>query len=211
MPSTAELTEKYLNEHPSIKDSLKKGVINYSRLARLIARDLGIEKQTSMEAVLIACRRYAARLKKNIPLEDTIRGIFGKSELEIKNKIVVIIVEKKLYIDNLLKIEKKIRSAADTFYAIEGTNSYVIIVSEKYTSEVEELFRVAIKRVTKNLALITIKSPEAIETTPGIIAYLFSLLAERGINVGEIMSCWTDTMFVVEEKDIALVMQVLRF
>ena len=47
MPTTTELTEKYLSEHPSIKDCLKEGIINYSKLSRKIANELEIEKKTN--------------------------------------------------------------------------------------------------------------------------------------------------------------------
>ena len=62
--NTTEITEKYLREHPSIKDCLKNNIVNYSKLSRKIAKDLEIEKETSIEAILIACRRYARKLKK---------------------------------------------------------------------------------------------------------------------------------------------------
>ena len=140
MPTTTELTEKYIAVHPSIKDSLSKGIINYSKLSRLIAKELGIEKNSSMEAILIACRRYAAKIKKDKVQEDKILSVLKKSELEIKNKIVTIIIDKKLYIENLLDIEKEIRKKADMFYAIEGTNVFTIIVNEKYLTELKELY-----------------------------------------------------------------------
>ena len=66
-------------------------------------------------------------------------------------------------------------------------------------------------KVTENLAEITLKSSEDMENTPGIIAYLSTLLADNGINITETMSTWTDTLFVIDEKDIAKVMELLRF
>jgi len=35
-----KLSEKYINEHPSIKDCVRKGLINYSSLTRQIASEL---------------------------------------------------------------------------------------------------------------------------------------------------------------------------
>jgi len=61
------------------------------------------------------------------------------------------------------------------------------------------------------LAEITLKSSEDLEKTPGVIAYLSTLLAENGINIIETMSTWTDTLFVIAEEDIAKVMELLRF
>ena len=55
------------------------------------------------------------------------------------------------------------------------------------------------------------KSPKQIETTAGVISYLYSLLGENDINVYETLSCWTDTIFLIDEKDLSKVMALLRF
>jgi len=211
MPTTTELTQKYLEEHPSIKDCLKHGIINYSKLSRKIAKDIDIEKKTSLEAILISCRRYEAKLKSEKIHEDKILDILKRSELEIKNKIVTAIMDKKGYIGNLIEMEKKIRSTADVFYAIEGTKVFTIIMSEKYLEDFQTLFNNNIIKISKNLAMITIKSPKDLENIPGFIAYISSIFSEHGINIVETMSCWTDTIFVISENDIATVMNFLKF
>ncbi|MFH1398863.1 MAG: ACT domain-containing protein [Candidatus Woesearchaeota archaeon] len=210
MVTTTELTWQYISEHPSIKDCLKKGVVNYSKLARMIAKELGIEKKTNMEAILIACRRYALKLGEEIQ-EDAVVRILKGSELEIKNRIVVAVVDKQIYADNLIAIEKKIRAKADTFYAIEGTNSYTIIITEKYLDDLKQMFKRSIMIVEKNQVMIIIKSHEAVETTPGFVAYLYSLFGEHGINIVQTMSCWTDTIVIIKEADLSKVMGFLRF
>lgn len=211
MPTTTELAEKYIEEHPSIKDCLKNNVINYSKLSRKIAKELSIEKDTSIEAILIACRRYAAKLKLEKSLEEKIIKILKKSELEIKNKIVTVIVNKRIYHEHLLEIERKIRKSADVFYSIEGVSVFTIIITEKYLSELRELFKHNIVKISRKLAMITIKSPSEIENTPGVTHYLYSIFAEHGINIVETMSCWTDTIFVISEEDIPLAMKYLKF
>ena len=160
MPTTTELTEKYLSEHPSIKDCLQQGIINYSKLSRKIAKELVIEKKTSIEAILIACRRYEAKIKKEKILEDKILEILKRSELEIKNKIIVCIIEKTRYLDKIIEIEKKVQKKADTFYAIEGSKVFTIITSEKYHNELDSIFQKGIIKKSTNLAMITIKSPK---------------------------------------------------
>lgn len=211
MPTTAELTEKYLQEHPSIKDCLKNNLVNYSKLSRKISKDLSIEKKSSIEAILVACRRYSLKLKKEKSLEDKILKLLKKTELEIKNKIVVVIINKRIYEENLFAIEKKIRGNSDAFYAIEGVNVFTIIASEKYLGELNKLFKKNIINISKNLAMVVLKSPESLENTPGVVSYLYSLFGERGINIIETMSCWTDTIFVISEKDIPSVMNFLKF
>lgn len=211
MPTTTEITEKYISEHPSIKDCLNQGVINYSKLARKIGRELGIDKKTSMEAVLIACRRYAQKIKQDGLLEKKIMNILKSSELEIKNKIITIIIKKEIYTESLNDIEKRIRKETGVFYAIEGTDNFTLVITEKNLDTVKAVFGRRIIKLTTDLAMITIKSPRELEETPGVVAYLYSLFAEHGINIVETMSCWTDTIFVIADKDIAKVMSFLKF
>jgi len=211
MPTTTELTEKYLIEHPSIKDCLKHGIVNYSKLSRKIAKEINIEKKASLEAILIACRRYEMKLKDANIREKKILDILKRSELEIKNKIVVVIIGKNIYMEKLLEMEKKTRKTADPFYAIEGTKVFTIILSEKYLDDFKKLFGRNILKTSKNLTMITIKSPTDMENTPGVIAYITSLFSEHGINIVETMSCWTDTIFIVTEQDMPAVMQFFNF
>ena len=211
MATTTELTQRYLEEHPSIKDCLKNNIINYSKLSRKIATELKIDKKTSIEAILISCRRYEAKLKNKNTLEKKILDILKNSELEIKNKIIVTVINRKNYTNTLNEIEKKTRQNEDSFYAIEGTKVFTIITSEKYLQDLKNLFNKNIKKISKNLVLITLKHPTDMETTPGVVSYLYSIFAEHGINIVETMSCWTDTIFIISEEDIPKIMKHLKF
>jgi len=63
MANITKITEKYVSEHPSIKDCLKKGLINYSSLTRQITKDLNIDLKKNFDAILIACRRYYRKVR----------------------------------------------------------------------------------------------------------------------------------------------------
>ena len=43
--------------------------------------------------------------------------------------------------------------------------------------------------------------PQKIMETSGVFSYLASNLSENGVNVVETVSCYTDTIFIVHEKD----------
>ena len=85
-----------------------------------------------------------------------------------------------------------------------------MILSEKHLEELRRFFDSSVIKVSKDRAMITIKSPRDLENTPGVIAYISSIFGEHGINIVETMSCWTDTIFVVSEEDIPTVMKFLK-
>jgi len=204
-------TEQYINEHPSIKDAVRKGLINYSALTRRICEDIELDLKKNFDAVLIACRRYYSKVKKENVLEDKILNILRQSKLEVKNKIVVVLVEKDVYYGNLIELQKEVKKKAELFHIIEGSSTITVVTSHEFLDVIKKLLKSKIIKITENLAEVTLKSSEDMEDTPGVIAYLTTLLAENGINIIETMSTWTDTLFVVSEKDIAKVMDVLRF
>ncbi len=206
-----KLTEKYINEHPSVKDCVRKGLINYSALTRKIAADLSLDLKKNFDAILIACRRYFRKVKKEDILEKKIIDILKQSKLEVKNKIIAVVVEKDIYFNHLIELHKEVKKKAEVFHIIEGSRTITLITISEFLENIKRLFKNKILRITENLAEINLKSSDELEKTPGVMAYLTTLLAENGINITETMSTWTDTLFVISESDIAKVMGVLKF
>jgi aspartokinase len=66
-----------------------------------------------------------------------------------------------------------------------------------------------ILKIRENLVEITVKSPEKIVETSGVIAYLITHLSDSGINIEETVSCHTDTVFIVGEYDMINAYSVL--
>src|SRR3989338_5400900 len=211
MVNITKLTESYIAEHPSIKDALKKGMVNYRKLTRQIAKDLNLDLKKNFVAILIACRRYYRKIKDEAILEKKIRDILKQSKVEVKNKIMAVVLEKNVYMDDLLNLEKEVKKKQEDFRIIEGANAITIITTEEFLDQIQRLFKNKILRENKQLAEITIKSPQEIESTSGVISYLYSLFGEHGINITETMSCWTDTIFVIKEEDVGKAMGILRF
>jgi len=209
MPTAAQLTEEYINSHPSIKDCLKKDLINYSALSRLISKELNLKKKTSKEAILVANRKHKEKINLNF-LEDNIIELFKNSRIEIKNKISVLVVEKNIYSQDLIEIEKKIKLEKGIFFSIEGTRTITIIVQDQDIDTVDKKIKNHIINRNSTLSLISIYSP-GIEKTPGVIAFLTSMFFENGINILEIMSSWNDTLIIVESKNLKKVMDFLNF
>ena len=211
MVNITNLTEEYISEHPYVKDCLKKGLINYSSLTRQICSDVNLNLKKNFDAVLIACRRYFRKIRSEATTEKKIIDILKNSKIEVKNKINSIILEKNIVFANLLELEKEAKRFLETFHIIEGTTSITIITTDDFSKKVKQVFRNKIIKEYLNLVEVILKSPREIVTTVGVISYIYSLLGENDINVVDTLSSWTDTIFLVEEKDLSRVMEFLRF
>ena len=208
--STSEQTVNYIKEHPYIRSCLQKDLINYSALARLISEDLHIQKKMSQEAILVAARRFREKIKKDVSSEKKVKEIIRQSHIEIKNKIHIVILQKGAA-DGLDEIQKMAREQHDFFFTVEGSDHYTLITPSKYALLAKQKLASRIIKHHENVALVIMKSPSEIEDTAGVISYVASLFSENGVNILELLSCWRDTLFLIEAKDVAKAVGFLEF
>ncbi|HLD87405.1 MAG TPA: hypothetical protein VJB12_05055 [Candidatus Nanoarchaeia archaeon] len=209
--SITKQTQKYIQEHPSIKDCLKRGLVNYSALSREIAKEYSLDLKKDFDALLIAARRFRAKVKFEKSSQDKILSVLKQSRIEIKNRIVAYVLEKNTPDRVLLDLEHKVKKANETFHLIEGASAITLITVGDFSKDIKGPLKPYILRENLDLVEVVLKSPKEIETTSGIIAHLYSLLGENDVNILETMSCWTDTLFVIHEKDLTKAMELLRF
>lgn len=208
--NVTKTTEKFIDSHPSIKDCIERDLINYSQLSRKIIKETHL-KGKDFDAILIACRRYFEKISTQTAQEDKIISILKDSDVEVKNKISVAVIDKTSFSDDLIELEKIARKQRKVYYAIEGTEVITLVISSKLLPIVEKKFSRTILNKTNDLVLVIIHSPEEIKETIGTFAHLSTLLSHNNINIFETLSCWNETIFVVSENDIAGVMKVLSF
>ena len=209
MTSNTKITEQYISEHRSIKECLKKGLINYSALARLIAEDLELPKSKKKEALLVAARRYKDKIKI-ASYDNKILELFKKSNIEIKNNIVFFTINKNVYPESLIDIERLIKKRNELFFSIEGTNSITLIFQKNNKELILNKFRNYIFEKNEDLSLITI-TVGGIGQVPGAVNYISGLFFENGINMEEFISCYDDTIILVKSQDIEKTMTFLKF
>ena len=85
-----------------------------------------------------------------------------------------------------------------------------IITNDSYSSKLQEDFKASLLSLDNGLVQISMLFDEDIVTTSGVVAYVYSLLAEKGINIREEMSSWTDIMIIIDEMDLAETMNILH-
>jgi hypothetical protein len=179
--SVAKQVREAIQMRPSLLDALKMGIVNYSALARMLQGEIG---QGSTEAVKAAVIRIAEELAKERYLqEEEVRSILKESKVRLQDKIAVLISPIKIDVPNLF-----------TAYL---TDSYVYIVDQ--TILTGQLPRQV--QIMSNLVALVLLSPDRVETTPGFVAFITQLLGSRDINIIEFISCFTNTVIVLDTRD----------
>ena len=179
--SVAKQVREAIQMRPSLLDALKMGIVNYSALARMLQVEIG---QGSTEAVKAAVIRIAEELAKERDLqEEEVRSILKESKVRLQDKIAVLISPIKIDVPNLF-----------TAYL---TDSYVYIVDQ--TLLTGQLPRQV--QIMSNLVALVLLSPDRVETTPGFVAFITQLLGSRDINIIEFISCFTNTVIVLNTRD----------
>jgi sulfur transfer complex TusBCD TusB component (DsrH family) len=207
VPPIAREVRDYIAGHPSVSDGLKMGIVNYSALARKISKELGIRRK---EAVLAACRRYPVEKLRGYS-EDGVRRTLQRSRIQTRTKVATItVIEGMDVLQRLGDVVEELLDENRVCRLIQVSQGTVIILDDDSVSRVTKKLRSEhIIGVTRGLVEIDVTSPETIERTPGLLAFLSGALASRGINIVEEMSAYTDTIFLLERKDMTRAMEVL--
>lgn len=186
--SVAEQVFAWLEQYPYIIWTLKNGLINYSALTRKIQKELKIK---NFDAVLIAIRRYKRNIKR--VEEERILDVLKQSTLEIRTGINVYIMK---------SIDKLTLNKLEHFHLIKGSEADILITNKA--------IKLPYIKKHESTVEVRIKSPATIEITKGFIAFVYGIIAERGINIIETYSAYTDTIFIIEKKDLATIVETLE-
>jgi hypothetical protein len=205
--SIARRVRDYLEARPALADALRLGIGNYSAIARRIGDDLAI-RQT--DAIIAACRRYP-RGRGESYREAGVRRLLAKSRLETRTKVAAITVSQGPdVLQRLGDVVEELLDESSLCRVIQVSRGVVVIVGEDAVPRVLRPLRESqVIGVRKNLTELAVTSPESIEETPGLLTLLTGVLSARGINIVEALSCFTDTIFLLDAADLPAALLVL--
>ncbi|MCW4009879.1 MAG: ACT domain-containing protein [Candidatus Bathyarchaeota archaeon] len=180
MTTTAQNVRNYLRNKPYLLEALEKDIVNLSELSRQIQKELKTKNTAATKAAL---RRYAEELRRHKQKrEEKVLTLLKRSGIAVYDQKSVIITAK--------EIESK------TGLKVDLPNKYVYLLDR---ADLPERINTLVKH--DNCTMIVVNSPEELEATVGVVAFLTTLLAEANVNIVEFISCWTETIIVVEKKD----------
>jgi hypothetical protein len=176
----ARNVRNHLRNKPYLLEALEKDIVNLSELSRQIQKELKTDNTTAVKAAL---RRFSVELQKHKQKrEEKVLALLKRSNITVYDRKSVMITSKEIQSKNSMKVD------------LPG--KYVYLVDK---ADLPERIDTLVKH--ENCTMIVVHSPEELEATPGDDAFLTTLLAEQNVNMIEFISCWTETIIVVEKRD----------
>jgi len=184
----ARNVRSHLQNKPYLLEALEKGIVNLSELSRQVQKELKIDNTSAVKAAL---RRFSEELQKHKQKrEEKVLQILKRSGIAVYDRKSVMITSTEMDTESGMKVD------------LLGRFVYLLD-----RGDMPERINALVKH--DNCTMIVMHSPEELEATPGVIAFLTALLAEQNVNIIEFISCWTETIIVVEKKDSLKAYEVL--
>lgn len=191
-----------VEREPEAAFALSNGFMNMSQYAGRIRSEVEArtKKSVTQTSLVVALSRVRKELRKVRPLMpkvvvDNITTKLPLSELvyESTNDIL----ERLETLHRSLSISRE-----DFFTATVGTTELTIICSSGLAGKIEKHFGKSPKLCINDLAAVGVSfRPEYYLEVPNVIFSLVAALARTRINIAEIVSTYTELIFIVAEKD----------
>jgi aspartokinase len=206
MVTISQLTKKYVDETPFLREALSKKLLNYGAVAAVlkprIEKNLG--KHVKNYAIIMALRRYADSIGSKHEGTKIMKVFERGSELNMKSGLCDITVSKSR---TLAEKIRKLYSAidfekGDILNIVHGNLTVTIIVNEKYKERtLNILSREKIIHIEDDLTQVSVKFPHEFLYTPGVLYQMTREFLWHNINLIEIVSSLTELNFMIKRKD----------
>lgn len=205
----SDAVRKVITRYPYLEDYLSQGLINYRALARSIAPDVKREvgREANISSVVTALRRL--RSKKATSKKRGIFSILAKSDVNLKYDMGALTAVGPETARKAVELRKRLEDSSDAII-IQGMENLTLIASEDSMKDAKKVMGPLVVELKESLSFVVVKSPPEIAGTPGVIAHLAAILALEDINVVEMVSSFSETHFVVEERDALPAVEIIR-
>lgn len=200
----ASKVRKYLSDNPEIWKSLDLGVVNLSALSKTIMNDLGTDK---FDAIMGALKR----IPRSGISSKVYREVLKNSRIETRTDVSVIVL--KPTTENLrllIGLTRNIAESYSDFRIIQATQGCGLVIGDDLMKRIMKFVpENEIIEKTQGLGEIIIVSPPSILDLRGYVSFASSLLSNRGINVLQVVSFFTDITFILKPEYLLNALDVL--
>ena len=209
--SVTRAVKEEVDSDLSIQDAMARGYVNLSALARALVPK--VAARTGKKAKLVSEVGVATALKRlrrsySVP-SPGVGKVIAESVVNVRTHVSRLSVERTRR--TLQTVTALLSGNQEDFIQVSESQSYItLIFDQKLHSRVRRSLAAAeVLDEGEGEAAITVHSPEAIVTTPGCISAFYNQLFRRRINVEDTVSCYTDTIMLVEMKDASRAFEAL--
>jgi hypothetical protein len=186
---------------PEAYISLTEGYMNMSSYAHRIRKNVESQtkKQITIASLVVTLSRLRKEFKKTKPLiqKVDIANITTKLPLsEIAYENTDVTVKKLESLHSNISVSRE-----DFFTTTIGTSELTIVCSSRIAEKIIKYFKTKPKFIAHNLSAIGLSFSEEQFTEPNTIFSLVAVLAKARINIIEIVSTYTELLFILNERD----------
>ncbi|MFX0096231.1 MAG: hypothetical protein ACFE7E_00555 [Candidatus Hodarchaeota archaeon] len=180
--SIAQRVREILTQRPFLISALREDIINYTALARSLQKEMGNGSVDAIKATIM--REKGGIVKKNGLREREILKLLKNTKIQLHDKIAVIYSGRRLSVPYIIDAD--------------FSSHHVYIVDQtKVKLKKEDDATISCGLV----ALILTGLHDDWLQIPGVIAFITQLFASQNINIREIISCYTDTIIILNPQD----------
>lgn len=205
--SISEIVRAIIDNDLSFQDALGRGYSNLSAMARIIKPrvDMIMNDDINVGSIITALKRL--RYEYKIPARDVVE-IVANSKIVVKTDVAKLsLIKSKSIMEKLIR---PLGEYYDAFISVsQGVDSITMIFDSLILEKMKIIFIDEVLEVQDNLAAIIVKSPEAIIKTPACALVFYNQLGRRHINIEDTISCYTDTIMLVDMNDVARAFNIL--
>ncbi|HKT21590.1 MAG TPA: hypothetical protein VJR06_03060 [Nitrososphaerales archaeon] len=195
----------------SIQDAIARDYVNLSGLARMLvprvaARTGKKPKGVSEVGIATALKRLRGAYS---PASPRVSKVIAESVVNVRTHVSRLSVERTRR--TLQTVTTLLSENHEDFIQVSESLSYItMIFDDRLHARVRRALAAAeILDEGEGEAAITVHSPEDIVTTPGCISAFYNQLFRKRVNVEDTVSCYTDTIMLVEMKDASRAFEAL--
>jgi aspartokinase len=195
----------------SVQDAIARDYANISALSRIlvpkIARRMKVRVKDVQEVgVASALKRLREAYAPGSP---KVAKVIGASIVNVRTHVSRISVEKTKR--TLQTVSSLLADHQEDFIQVsESLSSITLIFDQRLHKKVRRaLAGGEVLDEGEECAAITVHSPRDIMNTPGCVSAFYDQLSRKDVNVEDTVSCYTDTIMVVDMKDASRAFEAL--
>ena len=193
MVSISSHVQSWLDEHPTIRAHVAEGIINHSALARRIRHDIesSLGEKVSIESITIALNRAGKVLERQRQTDPL--SYIGDISIQTGLTILIFNVD---HFDSL-SLPTALTSEQSYFVSTRGI-WHASVITTSHIATRSGLIKSCTER-QDDITSITIKLREGHIPIPGVCAGILSLLANKGVNLQEVISTHNELTILTDQ------------